>query len=118
MRAWLRYAAASAAILAVLALGVAFLMPGTQPAAVWLAAVVAFVVQLGAFALLFIRRGKPSGFMVGWGGGMALRFVAVAGMAAWVSVSERHHPETALLSLVGFVIVLALVEPVFLRMTD
>jgi hypothetical protein len=33
-------------------------------------------------------------------------------------VSDAHHPETALVSLVGFVMLLALVEPLVLRIAD
>jgi hypothetical protein len=118
MKAWFRYAAVSALVLLALALGVAFVIPGTQPSAVWLAAAVAFVAQMVAFAVLLLGRGKTAGFVAGWGGGMAIRFAAVAGMAVWVSLTDRHHPETALVSLVGFVMVLALIEPVFMRMAD
>jgi hypothetical protein len=118
MKAWLRYAAVSALVLLALALGVAFVIPGTQPSAVWLAAAVALVAQLVAFGALLVGRRRVAGFVAGWGGGMAIRFAAVGGMAVWVSLTDGHHPETALLSVVGFVMVLALIEPVFMRMAD
>jgi hypothetical protein len=101
-----------------LAFGVAGLVPGTDAASVWLAAGVAYVVQLAAFAVLVRGKRREMGFIVGWGGGMAMRGAALAGMATWVTLSDAHHPETALLSLIGFVMVLVLIEPLFLRMAD
>lgn len=118
MAAGIRYAIVSALVLVVLALATATLVPGVQTMAVWLGAGVAYVVQLLAFAALVAGRGKPMGFVAGWGGGIALRFIALAGMAVWVTVSDSYHQATALLSLVAFMMVLALIEPVFLRMTD
>lgn len=118
MVAGIRYAVVSAVVLLFLALLVAGLAPGAQPAAVWLAAGVAWIVQLLAFTALMFGRRQPAGFVVGWGGGIALRFAALAGMAIWVTVSDAHHPETALLSLIAFMMVLALIEPLFLRKTD
>jgi hypothetical protein len=118
MKAWLVYAAVSAVVLLALGLGVASLVPGAQPEAVRLAAAVAYGVQLVAFAVLVAGRARAGGFIAAWGGGMALRFGAVAVMAVWVTVSDAHHPETALVSLVGFVMLLALVEPLVLRIAD
>jgi hypothetical protein len=118
MTAWLRYAAVTALILVLLAWGVVLLLSGADPRAVWVAAAAAWLVQLAAFGVLLAGRGREIGFVVGWGGGMAMRFVALAGMAIWVSVSEAHQPESALLSLIGFMMVLTLIEPLFLRMAD
>jgi hypothetical protein len=118
VRAWFRYAAVSAAILAAFAFLVVLVVPGTHAGSVWLAAVVAYGVQLGAFAVLVAGRQRPMGFMMGWGGGMAIRFLAVAAMAGWVTVSDAHHAESALLSLIAFVMVLVWIEPLFLRMAD
>jgi hypothetical protein len=39
-------------------------------------------------------------------------------MAIWVTVSDTHHAESALLSLIGFAMVLVLIEPLFLRLAD
>jgi hypothetical protein len=105
-------------VLVVLALAVASFVPGVQTVAVWLGAGVAYAVQVLAFAVLVVGRRRPMGFVAGWGGGIALRFVALAGMAIWVTVSDSYHQATALLSLVAFMMVLALIEPLFLRMAD
>ncbi len=118
MGAWSRYALVAAAVLVLLAIGTIAVVPGAQPPSIWLAAGVAWAVQLAAFGVLVRGRGGPTGFLVGWGGGMALRFAAVAGMAGWVTVSDAHDPASALVGLIGFVMALVLIEPVFLRMAD
>jgi len=115
---WVRYALVAALVTAVLGLATTRFVPGTQPQAVWLAALVAYAVQLVAFGVLVRGQGRPGRFLVGWAGGMLLRFAGLAGMAIWVTVSDAHHAESALLSLIGFVMVLVLLEPVFLRMVD
>jgi hypothetical protein len=118
MTAWWRYAGASALIVVFLALVVLLVVGGSDPPSIWLGAAVAWVVQLVAFAVLLVGRRHQVGFVAGWGGGMALRFLALAGMAIWVTVSDTHHAESALLSLIGFVMVLVLIEPLFLKMAD
>jgi Na+/proline symporter len=118
MRAWVTYAGVSAVILGALALGVVLVVPGTHAGSVWLAAAVALAVQVAAFAVLIAARRQQGGFVAGWGGGMLLRFGSVAGMAVWVTVSDGPHAESALLSLIGFIMVLVLIEPLFLRLAD
>lgn len=117
MRALLAYGAASAVILVVLSGAVIGLVRGAEPAAVWLAAAIAWPVQLAAFAALLNTRGGPS-FMVGWATGIALRFGAVGAVAVWLTRTEVFDPAAALVSLVGFVFVLVLLEPLFLRLAD
>jgi hypothetical protein len=118
MTAWLRYAVVAAPVVLLLATGAVVVVPGTDAASVWLAAGVAYGVQLAAFAVLVWGRRRGSGFLVGWAGGMAMRGAALAGMAIWVTVSDAHHAESALLSLIGFAMVLVLIEPLFLGLAD
>lgn len=118
MPVWVVYAAGSAVLLALLAGGVRLAFATADGGAVWLAAGVAWGVQLIAFALLAVARRREAGFMVGWGLGMLLRFAALAGMAVLVTVSEAYDPASALLGLVGFMMVLVLIEPLFLRWAD
>jgi hypothetical protein len=83
--------------------------------AVWFGAAVSWVVQLGAFAVLLRVKDNPQLFMMGWVGGMVLRFITV-GMAVLVLSRTPLFPmRAALLSLIGFVFMLTLLEPVFLR---
>jgi hypothetical protein len=115
VRAWVRYAGVSAVLVVLLATGVVLVVPGTHAGSVWIAAVVSFAVQLAAFAVLLAGRSRDLGFAAGWGGGMLLRFGAVGGMAVWVTVRDGYHAESALLSLIGFMMVLVLIEPLFLK---
>lgn len=116
MRAWVAYAVVGAAVLGLLATGVSLLLEPEATPAVWLAAAVAYAVQLLAFGALVAGRDSGTSFMVGWGGGMALRFAAVAAMAFWVTQRGTVPAAPALVGLVGFVFILVLLEPVFLRL--
>lgn len=117
MKAVALYGGAAAVIVAVLAAGVAGLVGGAEPAAVWVAAGIAWAVQVVAFALLVAGRKGP-GFVAGWAGGMVLRFAAVGGAAFWLTQTPRYDPATVLVGLVGFMFVLVLLEPLFLRLAD
>jgi hypothetical protein len=117
VKAFFAYGVATGVLLGGLALGVLALVAAAEPAAVGLAAGLAWVVQLVAFAVL-VKGRKGSGFVVGWAVGMALRFGAVAAAAIVVTRSDSLDPATALVSLVGFVFVLVLLEPLFLRLAD
>ena len=68
-----------------------------------------------AFAGLLWVRNKTELLLAGWVIGMALRFGALGGVAWWLSRSAALPRAAALLSLVGFVFLLLLLEPVFLR---
>lgn len=118
MPGWLVYSVGSAALVGLLAAGVNAAFPAADGGAVWLAAGVAWGVQLIAYGLLAAGRKRGAGFMVGWGLGMLLRFAALAGMAVLVTVSKAYDPASALLGLVGFMMVLVLIEPLFLRWAD
>jgi hypothetical protein len=111
------YAASSAALLGAFALTAVMLFSGAEPAAVWLAAGIAWLVQVAAFWIL-VAAGRGPGFMIGWASGMALRFGAVGAVAVWLTRTESFDPASALVSLVGFVFVLVLLEPLFLRLAD
>lgn len=117
MRAVLAYGGATAVVVVVLATGVAGVVPGAEPSAAWLAAGIAWVVQLVAFGALVVGRGRGS-FLPTWLGGTVFRFAVVGGVALWLTRTESYDPETALVGLVGFVFVLVLLEPLFLRLAD
>jgi len=115
MKAWSAYALASMGV-AVVGAGLvsAVATPATSDA-VWFSAVVAWCVQVFTFAGMIYFRDHRSMFVAGWVGGMALRFGAVGGVAWWLSRSAALPREAALLSLVAFVFLLLLLEPLFLR---
>lgn len=115
MRAWLTYAFASLVVtLAGSGLAAVFADRPTV-GAIWFAAAVAWVLQLAAFAALIAVRERNELFLIGWLGGLVLRFGAVGVVVFWLSRSEVFPPAPTLLSLVAFVFVLLLMEPLFLR---
>src|SRR5688572_19536917 len=115
VRAWLAYAGATLAVTVVLA-GIGTVVAGAEAErAVWFSASLAYGLQLIAFAGLLWFRDHGSLFLAGWLVGMALRFGALGGVAWWLSRSAAFPREAALISLVAFVFVLLLMEPIFLR---
>lgn len=93
--------------------GITALKPGAELArAVWSSAVIAFAVQLLAFAIArpFVKTNP----IAGWGLGSLVRF-AVVMLHAFVGVPALGLASgPALLSLVGFLFVTMIVEPLFL----
>ncbi len=81
--------------------------------AVWAGAVIAVVVQVGAFAVIWPIAAKNP--IAGWGVGSLIRFTAVIvhGFAGVKVLELELGP--ALLSLVGFLFITMLVEPFFLK---
>ncbi len=118
MVSWLAYAAGSAVLLVGLVVVELAVVGSADPSAVWLAAVVAWSVQLGAYAALLAGRRRGAGFVVGWASGMLVRFAAVGAVALWVTRKPELDAASALLSLVAFMMVLVLLEPLFLRLAD
>lgn len=118
MTAWIAYAASSVALLVALAAAIGWLVGSGRADGAWLAAALAAVVQLPAFGALVAARRRGRDFMVSWASGMALRFAVIAGAAFWVTARTTLDPAVTLLSLVGFVFLLVLLEPAFLRLAD
>lgn len=113
--AWVGYAAAALIVTSGLAGIAGWLLDGEDVQAVWFAAALAYGLQLAAFALLLALRAQPQLFMMGWLGGMMLRFGALGVCAYWLTRTGMLPRGTTLISFVGFVFVLLLLEPVFLR---
>jgi hypothetical protein len=109
------YAGAALAVVAVVVAGAWALAAPPARSALWFAAGLAYVLQVGAFAGLVAVRDRGSLFTVAWAGGMMIRFVALAAVAFWLSRSEVLPLEPALLGLVGVMFVLVLLEAMFLR---
>lgn len=118
MKAWGLYALGSAVLLLAIATGLSLLVEPQGRSLVWLSAAIAYGVQLLAFLILVKFRGTGTAFMLSWAGGMVLRVLAVVALAVWVTRQPLLSAETALLSLVGFIFLLVLLEPVFLRWAD
>lgn len=115
MKAWLEYAVAAMVVMVASAAVVALVVAPSDRGAVMFAAALSYAVQLGAFALLLSVRDNPKMFMIGWAGGMVIRFVTVGVVAAVLARTALFPKRPVLLSLIGFVIMLTLLEPVFLR---
>jgi hypothetical protein len=114
-RAWTAYALTALGLMVALAGAGSLVVSDSAVPALWFSAGVAYVLQLIAFAGLVAGREQPNRFLAGWLLGMALRFGVVGGVAWWLSRSAALPREAALVSLVGFVFLLLLLEPVFLR---
>lgn len=110
-----QYLVAAAVVTLLVALPLAFWVWPAAPEAVWLAAGVAFLVQVLAFALLTHLYSREQRVLLAWGGGALLRLVAVFGTAFGVAKSDTLPIAPVLLSLAGFLFLLLLLEPVFFR---
>jgi hypothetical protein len=115
LKAWLMYTG-TALLVTLLAAGIATVFVGPEArAAVWFSAGLAYVVQLLAFGALIAVRTRNELFLAGWLIGMIARFAVVGLVAALLSRDEFVPSAPALVSLVGFLFLLVLVEPFFLR---
>ena len=108
------FAALSLAVIAAAAWVMTFVFqaPGSG-AAIWTSAVVAFAVQVIAFAI--VKLSAKTNVMAGWGVGAIIRFL-VLGVYALVFVKALGLPSAAaLVSLAAFFFVSTLLEPLLLK---
>ena len=115
LRALTAYSLTAAVVIAGAAVLISLVGGSGITRAVWLSAGFAFGLQTVAFAMLLLVRDRTELFMAGWLGGMFLRFAAVGGLAFYASRYTTLPLDALLLSLVAFVFLLLLLEPVFLR---
>jgi hypothetical protein len=113
MGAWLRYAAVGLVVTTVCAAVTALALGRAATSAVVFAAVVAYVLQLIAFGALLALRDHATMFLAGWVGGMFLRAAGLILAGVWLSRTPLPRA-TAMLSLVGFLFLLLMLEPLFL----
>ncbi|HEX6588195.1 MAG TPA: hypothetical protein VF039_04185 [Longimicrobiales bacterium] len=120
MKRWWRYMAVSAAVVVVVGALIVLVVGHDVLAPVTVAAGIGLVVQALAAVLLFGSRGAghPSRFMVGWAGGALLRMMAVLATGLWLTRTGAVAIAPALLSLVTFLFVLTLIEPLFLKTAE
>lgn len=116
---WLRYMAVSVAVVVALGGLIVLVFGREQLQAVAVAAGIGLVVQALAAVLLFLNGGfgggDPSRFVVGWASGALLRMMAVAATGFWLVRTQAVAEAPALLSMVLFLFVLTLIEPLFLK---
>jgi hypothetical protein len=115
LKAWVAYAGAGlAAVVLITIVAAALVEPAVRPA-IMIAGGIAYALQLVAFGLLLALRDKPQLFLAGWLGGMLLRFGTLGACVFWASRTTVLPRAPLVFSLVGFVFLLLLLEPVFLR---
>ena len=118
MKAWLADAGAALALTGAGILGASLFLSARAYEGAWRGGVIAYAVQLIAFAVLVKVRGRNErAFLLGWAGGIALRFGAVVGTGL-ILRSGATPMGPVLISMVAILFVLALLEPLFLRMAD
>ena len=115
MKAWTQYAVAGFVLAGLGALLVTELVSPGNRQAVWFGAGLGYVLQIAAFGALRAVHGNMQLFMLGWAAGIGLRFLAVGVTAFWLMRTNVLPPQAALLSLVGFLVILLFLEPLFLR---
>lgn len=115
MRSLLGFAWAALVVVG-LGAGIGELLLGSRASeSLWWAAGLAYGVQLVAFAALVAARGRGAMLWAVWGGGMLLRFALVVFAGLWLVRAAALDPAVLLLGLAGFLFMLLLLEPVFLR---
>jgi len=112
----IRFVAVAAVLIVVAAflLGLLFRLPGDAHA-IRVSAVIAFAVQVFAFAVVLVVAGAGTNVFPAWGLGMLLRLAALAVMGFWAVRALGLRAEPALISLATFFFVTTLVEPLALR---
>lgn len=113
--AWRAYALCAFAVTAVAGFVVVQVGGFGATGAIWFGTGVAYGLQLIAFGALLAVRDRAQLLFAGWLTGMVLRFGAVGVSIFWLSRSAVLPRNPAVISLVGFMFLLLLLEPVFLR---
>lgn len=116
MKRVVRFVAAAALliVLAAFLLGLLFRLPGDERA-IRISALLAFAVQVFAFAVVMLVAGSGTNLFPAWGLGILLRLAALAVMGFWLMSALGLRAEPALISLATFFFVTTLVEPLLLR---
>jgi hypothetical protein len=110
-----RYGTASLVVVALVTVARWSFLDAAGRSGVLAAALVAFPVQVAAFAMLVRQKGRTQGFMAAWAGGMALRAVALLVVTFLVVRSGTSSAIPMLLSLAGFFFALLLLEGVYFK---
>ena len=113
MRPFVLYSAACIAAIGVVGAIAALFTEGLGRQAILASAVLALLVQLLAFGVARMFRGRH--VFVGWGTGSAMRFVALAFYALIVAKLWAAPATVALLSFAAFLFVTTVIEPLFLK---
>lgn len=115
MRAFVGYASLGAAVTFLLAGVLAGWAWPDSAGTIWTVAVLAYTVQLAAFAALQVAGKNQQRFLLAWAGGTVLRLGLLGALAMWLWWSGTEPKAPWLLGLAGMLFPLMLLEPVFLR---
>jgi hypothetical protein len=111
----LKYGTAGVLLVGVITLGLWPFLGDPARSGVLTGALIALPVQVVAFSVLVRFRGRTTGFMAAWAGGMALRAAAVVIAAVVVVRSGTPSAVSLLLALAGFFFALLLLEPLYFK---
>ena len=108
------YAVIAGGLIALAGVALSFAFDGpTDRRAILASAILAFIVQLAAFAAIGLA--SADNFMTGWGIGVLVRFLVLVAYALLVVGAVGLAPAAALISLATFFFLCTLVEPLVLR---
>lgn len=115
MKAWLIYAGFTL-LLSLLVIGIGWpFADGAGRNGLVFAGGLAVLLQCLAFAALLSQETGTPGFLAAWVASSLVRVGVVVGAALWVASTDAIDTLIALLTLVGLLFVLLLLEPVALR---
>jgi len=117
VRSGIWYTTAAAVVTGIVAICSALLLEGPGRAGAWSGAVIAFVVQVIGFWLLFVWM-LPGRVGLAYGLGALFRFAVVAVAALWGIPALGLPVAPTLLALVTVLFLTTLSEPVVLRVTQ
>jgi len=115
VRQVVRYAITALVLLSVVVIGLWPWLDARGRLGILAAALVAYPVQVTAFALLIRQRDRGNRFLAVWAGGTVVRFGVILAAAFIVFGIERIAAAPMLLALAGFFFGLLLLEPAFMR---
>ena len=111
----MKYAGAGLALVALMTAGLWPFLEQPSRRGVLTAGMIAVPVQVAAFAVLHRYRDAGNRFLMAWAGGMVLRVLSVTLVAVVVVQTGMSGGVALLLALAGFLFVLLLLEPIYLR---
>lgn len=82
------------------------------------AALIAWPLQVGFFALLKRAQGEPGRFLMWWAAGILGRMAVVVAAGIVVGRLGGVEPDVLIMSLAGFLFALLLLEPLFLNLRE
>ena len=115
MRGLGRYFLACAALVAVSAAGAGPFLPPVARPGLWIAGIVACLIQVAAAAARIRWGGRPERLLAVWGWSAGVRLGAIGLAAFAVYRFEELHPGSTLVGLAGYLFAMLLMEPALLK---